>query len=631
MKNDSMEKNILILMKLQKVIFNAETAKIAETISLKYNKFVSVSGRILERAFASSASFVAKPGFRLALKFSLFTKLLIFIFPVLLFAHGSLMLVGGGGENYNSWSDMPYQWFVDQADSGIIINIDVDDADSWYRGYFISFGADDGSKALRIENKSIANDSLTYKMLIQANGIFIEGGDQWDYVSTWKNTLVEEAIKKVFADGGVIGGTSAGLAILGEVYFDAKFGGSYPDDAAVNCRNTDIHLDNEFLDLMPGILTDSHFHQRGRIGRLIPMLAKWKTDRGEDLTGIGIDEKTALCIDENNYGKVFGKASVTIVKPTEMSDYESIAGKSVKYTNLCFDQLVHGVEYDFNNFTIINPENLASFSYEDQNFNYNEITLNGNDDNILSSGSVKVNRLISNEYNAWYGRLTLSAGNNQVPNSVIINKIWQNNDYYENRFVGGLYAIGNNPGITAIYLGENSNISIDNQGKCTIGDYAYFIDSRSMTYYGFPQKNDPTAPIPASNHPVIFNARLHFFNNESVYELQDSTQMNIEKSENIQNPDKYKIGLMYPNPFNGIIRVNYEVYKSSNLSFSIVDICGNKVKELCNRKHQQGNYTVFWSGENNNDNSVSAGVYFLLIFDNDLSRINYCQKILFLK
>ncbi len=53
-------------MKPNKVFFNAETAKIAEAIVLKYNKSL--------RDFASSASFVAKPGFRLALIFLLFTK-----------------------------------------------------------------------------------------------------------------------------------------------------------------------------------------------------------------------------------------------------------------------------------------------------------------------------------------------------------------------------------------------------------------------------------------------------------------------------------------------------------------------------------------------------------------------------
>jgi len=70
-----MKMGFLLLMKPQKVFFNAETAKIAEAIVFKYNKFMFVSGRILEQTFASSTFFVAKPGFRQALKFLLFTKL----------------------------------------------------------------------------------------------------------------------------------------------------------------------------------------------------------------------------------------------------------------------------------------------------------------------------------------------------------------------------------------------------------------------------------------------------------------------------------------------------------------------------------------------------------------------------
>src|SRR6056297_2854648 len=335
-------------------------------------------------------------------------KLIIMMcLPIILLAQGSLMLVGGGGEDYNSWSDLPYQWFVEQADSGIIINIDVDEASNWYSGYFQSFGADHGSQALQIASKSVANDSATYELLIQAKGIFMEGGDQWDYVSTWKNTLVEDAIKKVFADGGVIGGTSAGLAVLGEVVFDAKFGSSYPDQAAENSRHTDIHLSNDLFDLMPGVLTDSHFHPRGRMGRLVPMMAKWKTDTGQNLTGIGVDDKTAFCIDENSQGIVYGKASVTIIQPTANSVCESIAGESVKYTDLRFDQLVHGIEYDLNTLSVLNAdEKLQSFDYQDESYNYTVLSLDGNDDNILSYGSVEVGNLTGSETNAWYGRLS---------------------------------------------------------------------------------------------------------------------------------------------------------------------------------------------------------------------------------
>ena len=47
-----------------------------------------------------------------------------------LFSQGSVLLVGGGQENYNDWSDLPYGWFVQKADSGKIINIDVSSASS---------------------------------------------------------------------------------------------------------------------------------------------------------------------------------------------------------------------------------------------------------------------------------------------------------------------------------------------------------------------------------------------------------------------------------------------------------------------------------------------------------------------
>lgn len=555
--------------------------------------------------------------------------LIMLLFPTLILARGSIMLVGGGGENYGDWSDLPFQWFVEQADSGIIINIDVDEASSWYDDYFESFGADVNSKYLRIKDRVAANDSATYYTLIDAKGIFIEGGDQWDYVSMWKNTLVEDAIKKVFNEGGVIGGTSAGLAVLSEVFFDAKFGSSYPDQAAENCRNSDIHLDNGFFDLMPGILADSHFHPRGRIGRLVPMMAKWKIDTGEDLIGIGVDDKTALCIDENFHGIVYGKASVTIIKPTANSTCESIAGKPVKYTNLRFDQLVHGIEYDLNNLSVINIEKLNSYNHENQDIIFNEISLNGNDDGILSVGSVKVNRLTTSETNAWYGNLTLSDGDNQIPNSVIINKIWDNSDYYENRFVGGLYAIAENPGITAIYLGENSTLDIDNQGNCIIGHYAYFVNSRTMTHYGFPQKNDPTAPIPDSNHPAIINGRLHFLNDGSEFSLQNTTGVEINEKK-LPLLQKIKVGQNYPNPFNGKTHLQYEISHPSEISIEIFDIFGKEI-QCFSRKHQHaGIYDISWHGINQQGNRVSAGVYYFSVSEKN-SDFNEARKMLYLK
>ena len=146
-------------------------------------------------------------------------------------AQGSLLLMGGGDDR-KAWASDPFRWFVQKADSGKIINIDVDEVAGSYAGTFINFGADSSSSSLRIGTRIQADDSSTFHTLISASGIFIEGGDQYDYVRTWKGTLVEEALYLIFQRGGVIGGTSAGLAVLGEVVFDAKYGGVDPAQAA---------------------------------------------------------------------------------------------------------------------------------------------------------------------------------------------------------------------------------------------------------------------------------------------------------------------------------------------------------------------------------------------------------------
>lgn len=71
-----------------------------------------------------------------------------------------------------------------------------------------------------------------------------------------------------------------------------------------------ITLENDFfhLDLMQGVLTDSHFTQRGRLGRLITFLSRTLAERNLDenprIVGIGIDEKTTLCVEADGIARV---------------------------------------------------------------------------------------------------------------------------------------------------------------------------------------------------------------------------------------------------------------------------------------------------------------------------------------
>jgi len=108
-------------------------------------------------------------------------------------AQGYLCAVGGGSEDYNDWSDAPYGWTVQKADSGKIIIISDADASTWLPNYFLYLGTSEAYNK-KIDSRAIADLQSTYDELVTADGIFIRGGDQWDYINLWKGTKTEEAI-----------------------------------------------------------------------------------------------------------------------------------------------------------------------------------------------------------------------------------------------------------------------------------------------------------------------------------------------------------------------------------------------------------------------------------------------------
>ncbi len=269
-----------------------------------------------------------------------------------LFAQGFVCAIGGGSENYNDWSDAPYSWIVQKSDSGKIIIIDVTDATNWLPTYFMSLGADTAYNKT-IPNVTSANLQSTYDELITAKAIFIRGGNQWDYIRLWKGTKVDSAIQFVFSNGGVIAGTSAGAAVLGDVDFSAQNGSAYPDEALQNPFYSRMRFENNFLKLVQDVLFDTHFIERGRHGRLIAMLYNQHFNSGMDLIGVGIDDRTAICISPDGIGEVMGSGAVTIFYKDDVTKYSPI--NSGKYTieNLKSHTLTKGWHFNFNTKEIV--------------------------------------------------------------------------------------------------------------------------------------------------------------------------------------------------------------------------------------------------------------------------------------
>ena len=69
----------------------------------------------------------------------------------------------------------------------------------------------------------------------------------------------------------------------------------------------------------------------------------------------------------------------------------------------------------------------------------------------------------------------------------------------------------------------------------------------------------------------------------------------------------------YPNPFNPITTIRYDLLEANNVTISIHDIMGKVVKKLINTNQTSGYKTVEWNGTNDIGEIVSAGMYFYSI------------------
>lgn len=214
-----------------------------------------------------------------------------------------LLLFGG-----SSYDAQAFQWFAERAGGGDILVISATD-DDYYNQLFWNLAPVDSVETIVFKARWPAQRQVVYNKLMQADALFITGGDQWKYLSYWQDTLVEQALHDLAARGVPIGGTSAGLAVLGEFVFSAENGTVYSDEALTDPYNMYMTLENDFLHL-PGmwhIITDSHFYERDRMGRLVGFLARIRQDGWSTRAlGIGVDESTAVLVEANGVATVVG-------------------------------------------------------------------------------------------------------------------------------------------------------------------------------------------------------------------------------------------------------------------------------------------------------------------------------------
>ena len=216
-----------------------------------------------------------------------------------------LLLAGGSTD-----VEEAMRWFLQGANGGDVVVIRASGADG-YNSFLYKLAQIHSVETMVIDSREKAMLPQVAQKIRQAEALFIAGGDQWNYVNYWQNTPVQAAINYLLTTKKApVGGTSAGLAILGGAYFNAKHGSATSAVALQNPYDSTVSVGyNDFLQspFLSNCITDSHYSQRNRMGRHLVFMASLMQERRLPLVqGLGIDEKTAVGVDALGMATVFG-------------------------------------------------------------------------------------------------------------------------------------------------------------------------------------------------------------------------------------------------------------------------------------------------------------------------------------
>jgi len=75
-------------------------------------------------------------------------------------------------------------------------------------------------------------------------------------------------------------------------------------------------------------------------------------------------------------------------------------------------------------------------------------------------------------------------------------------------------------------------------------------------------------------------------------------------------PAEFSLKQNYPNPFNPETNISYQIAEQTPVTLTVYDLLGSEVKTLVDQVQRQGRYNITWNGRNNENTSVSSGIYF---------------------
>ena len=192
-----------------------------------------------------------------------------------------------------------------------------------------------------------ASDPRSAALLDGATGVYFTGGDQVLVTRALVGTPVHRKLLELYQAGAVMGGTSAGAALMSKVMItgDEKLNRDTVN-AFVFIRKDNV-VTVEGMGFLTNVIIDQHFVRRKRHNRLISVVLEHP-----DLVGVGIDEATAIVVRRGELFDVIGSGSVVVYDATHASAIRTDPRGNLSAQGLSMHILTAGDSYEMSSHTV---------------------------------------------------------------------------------------------------------------------------------------------------------------------------------------------------------------------------------------------------------------------------------------
>jgi cyanophycinase-like exopeptidase len=222
-----------------------------------------------------------------------------------------ILLAGGGIDQ-----DQAMTWFLNRAGGGDVVIIRTSGSDGYNNYLFSSLGVTVNSvTTIRLNNANASTNAEVLETVVNAEALFFAGGNQYNYYSFFQNTPLMDTINYLANEKQiVIGGTSAGMAILGQGYY-AALPGTAPGTTSAQALSNPFHASmvnlghGDFLQIpfLENTVTDTHYEDRNRRGRHSVFIGRLAQETEEQYFGIAANDHCAITVDENGLASAYGE------------------------------------------------------------------------------------------------------------------------------------------------------------------------------------------------------------------------------------------------------------------------------------------------------------------------------------